>query len=306
MRDWIDNLFHLPEMLDMGHQQRAEDANLGWGWLYYALARIIRPRQVVVIGSWRGFVPAVFAKGLADNVEGGEVLFIDPSLADEFWMDADATRRHFGGVGAANVRHIRTTTNQFVESDVYRELVDVGVVFIDGRHSYEQVRFDFNAFEPKLAPAGVILLHDSAKTGVSLIYGVDDAYAYEVKYFVDDLRRRTDLAVFEIAAAPGVAVVSRRVAVAAGGTERAGLRRGAELFNAGRFEEAAEAVDESRRLHSEDGDGWMLKGWALFQAGSVGDASTCFERARRLGHPQAERAVAFCQERERFRAGIRP
>ncbi len=297
MRDWIDHLFQAPEMLDMGHQQRAEDGNLGWGWLYYALARMIRPRHIVVVGSWRGFVPSVFAKGLADNGEGGEVLFLDPSLADDFWMDADAVRRHFGDVGAPNVRHVRATTRQFVESEAYRALDNVGVVFIDGHHSYGQAQFDFDAFEPKLAPDGIILLHDSAKTDVSLMYGVDDAYAYEVKYVVDDLRTRPDLSVFEFAAAPGVALVSRRAARAsASGAEDDGVRHGAALFNAGRFAEAAEAI--GARPESEDKNAWMLRGWALVQSGLVRDATECFDRARRLGHPQAEWALTFCQERE--------
>jgi hypothetical protein len=32
--DWITNLFTRPDMLLMGHHQRAEDHNLGTGWLY--------------------------------------------------------------------------------------------------------------------------------------------------------------------------------------------------------------------------------------------------------------------------------
>ena len=297
MREWIDHLFQAPEMLDMGHQQRAADSNLGWGWLYYALARMIRPRQVVVVGSWRGFVPSVFAKGLADNGEGGEVLFIDPSLADDFWTDADAVRQHFGRVGAASVRHVRATTRQFVETAAYRDLADVGVVFIDGHHSYAHARFDFDAFEPKLAPDGIVLLHDSARTDVSLMYGVDAAYAYEVKYVVDDLRMRPDLSVFEFAATPGVALVSRSGArPAASGIEDDGLRHGAALFNAGRFAEAAEAI--RARPECEDRNAWMLRGWALVQSGSVRAATECFERARRLGHRQAEWALAFCQDRD--------
>ena len=205
-------------------------------------------------------------------------------------------RRHFGGVGATNVRHVRATTRQFVESEAYRDLADVGVVFIDGHHSYALARFDFDAL-PKLAPDGVILLHDSVRTDVSLMYGVDAAYAYEVKYVVDDLRTRPDLSVFEFAAPPGLAVVSKRPAcAAASGAVGDGLRHGAALFNVERFAEAADLI--GARPESEDKDAWMLRGWALVQSGSVRDATGCFDRARRLGHPQAEWALAFCQERE--------
>ena len=39
--DFIRNLFSDPEMLRMGHQQRRDDLNLGLGWIYYALGRVI-------------------------------------------------------------------------------------------------------------------------------------------------------------------------------------------------------------------------------------------------------------------------
>jgi hypothetical protein len=57
MKDWIAKLLDYRDLTRMGHLQRVEDANLGLGWIYYGLARVIRPKQVVVIGSYRGFVP---------------------------------------------------------------------------------------------------------------------------------------------------------------------------------------------------------------------------------------------------------
>src|ERR1043166_8301424 len=95
MKEWISKLFDYHDLTRMGHLQRVEDANLGLGWIYYALARVIRPKQVVVIGSYRGFVPLVLGRALADNLNGGEVVFIDPSFVDDFWKDEQAVREHF-------------------------------------------------------------------------------------------------------------------------------------------------------------------------------------------------------------------
>ena len=67
MREWIEQLLAFPGMAGMGHGQRARDANLGLGWAYYALARILRPRTAVVIGSYRGFVPMVIARALPER-----------------------------------------------------------------------------------------------------------------------------------------------------------------------------------------------------------------------------------------------
>ena len=163
VRDWINTLFENKDLLRMGHHQRAEDANLGLGWLYYALARILRPARVVVIGSFRGFVPLIFSKALADNSEGGQVWFIDPSLVDDFWKDPSAVRKFFGDFGASNIEHFLMTTQQFVMSEKYRSIGEVGIVFVDGYHSEEQARFDYEAFKDRLSAEGIVLFHDSVR-----------------------------------------------------------------------------------------------------------------------------------------------
>ncbi len=101
----------------MGHSQRAEDLNLGLGWLYYAMGRIVRPANVVVIGSYRGFVPLMFARALQDNLEHGVVTFIDPSMADPFWTKPEEVKEYFTGCGVTNVKHFQLTTQQFVETE---------------------------------------------------------------------------------------------------------------------------------------------------------------------------------------------
>src|SRR3954469_18532160 len=89
---WIARLFREPALLRMGHNQRADDLNLGLGGLYYALARLVHPQRAVVIGSYRGYVPLLLARASQENAEDGEVIFIDPSLVDDFWKDADRVR----------------------------------------------------------------------------------------------------------------------------------------------------------------------------------------------------------------------
>lgn len=209
MDEWIRKLFDNPDLLRMGHLQRAEDANLGFGWLYYGLARVLRPARVVVIGSYRGFTPLVFARALADNLEGGRVVFIDPSLVDDFWKDAPAVHSYFAGYGIENIDHHLLTTQQFVESKAYRTLGEVGIVFVDGFHSEEQARFDFEAFEPLLAANGFVLFHDSARIRMSKFYGADRQYEHRVKVFVDRLKTRGDLQVLDLPFSAGVTLVRR-------------------------------------------------------------------------------------------------
>ncbi len=209
MQEWISGLFADPELLRMGHRQRRADANLGMGWIYYGLARLIRPRRVVVIGSYRGFVPLVLGRALQDNGEAGEVVFVDPSMVDDFWTEPEAVDAHFAGHGVTNVRHHLATTQAFVETEAYGALDHVGIVFIDGWHTAEQARFDHEAFRDRLTPDGVTLFHDSLRGGRVSVYGPERAYERTVKDYVDELRRDDRLQVLDLDFKNGLSLVRR-------------------------------------------------------------------------------------------------
>jgi predicted O-methyltransferase YrrM len=206
---WIARLYAYPGMLRMGHNQCAEDLNLGLGWIYYGLARLARPARAVVIGSWRGFVPMVIARACQDNRDPGAVTFIDPSLVDEFWKDPAATDAHFRSFGLGNVRHHLATTQQFVATDDYRRVADVGLLFIDGYHTAEQARFDYRAFEEKLAPRALVLFHDSMGRRKSGIYGMDRAYDVSVREFMAELRQVAGLQLLDLPFGTGLTIMRK-------------------------------------------------------------------------------------------------
>lgn len=209
MQDWIERLLAHPELVRMGHHQRAEDANLGLGWVYYGLVRALRPTHAVVIGSWRGFVPLVIGRAMTDNAEGGEVTFIDPSLVDDFWRDPERVSRWFAGFDVHNVTHHCLTTQAFVASEHFAALDPVGLLFVDGYHSHAQAAFDHAAFEPLLSPDGVVLFHDTRRVRPSHVYGEGRTYEHRVKDYVETLARRDDLEVLNLPAADGVTIVRR-------------------------------------------------------------------------------------------------
>jgi len=194
----------------MGHAQRRDDLNLGLGWLYYAFGRVIRPKTAVVIGSWRGFVPATIAKALADNSERGEVIFVDPSLVDDFWSDPANVERHFAGLGVPDIRHFCMTTQEFVASTAYRELGEVGILMIDGHHTAEQARFDYLSFLPKLGAEAIVLFHDSVRRFRSPIYGKDRLYEHTVCVLMDRLRLTPGLEIMSLPFDGGLTIVRGR------------------------------------------------------------------------------------------------
>jgi hypothetical protein len=135
LTQWIGRLYAHPALLRMGHNQSAADLNLGLGWIYYGLGRLIQPTRAVVIGSYRGFVPLVIARALQDNARPGRVTFIDPSRVDDFWRDPARTQAWFASFGLDNVEHHLTTTQDFVGSAAYAAVNDVGLLFVDGYHT---------------------------------------------------------------------------------------------------------------------------------------------------------------------------
>jgi len=207
---WIERLFEEEAMLRMGHNQRAEDANLGLGWLYYALARIVRPSTAVVIGSWRGFVPMVIGRALQDNGEPGEVVFIDPSMADNQWESPRRVESHFARFGITNVRHHQLMTQEFVKTDEYRRLGPIGLVFIDGLHTEKQVRIDYRAFIDKLAPRGFVLFHDSMLERRSTMYGEEHSYMTRVKTFLEKLPGKRSLQLLDVPFGAGVTLLRKK------------------------------------------------------------------------------------------------
>lgn len=60
--------------------QRESLQSLGFGWLYFALARVIEPRRILVVGSGRGFSVACFALGIESDPDA-QLVFVDPGYA---------------------------------------------------------------------------------------------------------------------------------------------------------------------------------------------------------------------------------
>ncbi len=210
LTDWIAELFRDPALAAMGHAQRPQELDLGLGWIYYGLGRVTRPERVVVIGSHRGFAPMVFARALADNGQGGRVVFIDPSMVDDFWKGPDRVTAHFARYGLDNIDHHAATTAAFAASPAWHGLArSVDIVLVDGFHTEEQARIDHEVCEPLLVPGGYCLFHDSVRERTSRIYGEDRPYRHTVKRYMDSLRADPAFEVLTVPFGDGLCIVRR-------------------------------------------------------------------------------------------------
>lgn len=204
--NWIEQISSEETLRGMGHGQSGA-TGIGLGWLYYALVRVEQPGHAVCIGSWRGFVPIVLARGLKENGQGARLTFIDPSLVDDFWKEADKVRAWFASFGLDNIDHHCKITAEFAESPAFRNLPPVDLLFIDGYHTAEQARRDHHAFVPKLTRSAVVLFHDSIHERTSDIYGRERRYIHTVHEYMAELKLDPTYQVMDFQLGSGVTVV---------------------------------------------------------------------------------------------------
>ncbi|AEB08093.1 class I SAM-dependent methyltransferase [Desulfobacca acetoxidans] len=156
-----------------GHHEDAKSLNLGFGFLYYGLVRSLRPQHTLVIGSGYGFSVVCFALGIKDNGKGN-LSFIDPSYSllkngpfktiggRGFWDNAQEVKAHFRRFDVDHiVRHYKMRSDEFFPLFEVMELPPIDLAFIDGNHSYKDVKYDFIKVLERSKRNSYILLHDS-------------------------------------------------------------------------------------------------------------------------------------------------
>lgn len=144
--------------------------DLGFGWMYYGAARNLRPDVSIVIGSARGFVPLCVARAHHDAGHG-EVVFIDPAYRGSgdpawdgrgHWEHATEVEKWFELFGLSKrIRHVKMRSDDALP--LVRELTAgkrVGLLVIDGAHTYDQSLRDFDSYTA-LMTDGVVLFHDA-------------------------------------------------------------------------------------------------------------------------------------------------
>ena len=131
-------------------------------WLLYGLVRSMKPEVCVEIGSARGKSACHIGLALAEN-ERGRLYAIDPHQPTA-WSDDESTDTwpiitgNLRRLGLEDrVRVLRQDSTEVAAR--WREPIDL--LFIDGDHSYDGVRRDWEAFSPFVRPSGVVVFHDT-------------------------------------------------------------------------------------------------------------------------------------------------
>ena len=151
----------------------ATDLHLGDGLIVYSIIQHMRAKNCVCIGSGGGFVPRIMTQARYDLHQQG----IFEGNSDYNWGDIGATYviDACNGIGGPNdlenedsfyrksfhPRFIKSTSEKAYYDFFVIQDIKIDVLFIDGDHSYEGVKLDFELYSKILSPKGIILIHDT-------------------------------------------------------------------------------------------------------------------------------------------------
>ena len=131
-------------------------------WLLYSLVKAKKPQVCVEIGSARGKSACYVGQALKEN-GAGKLYAIDPHAPTE-WNDEGSTDSF--AIITANLASAGVSE----QVEIVRKLSDeaakgwsrkIDILFIDGDHSYEGVKRDWDLFTPHMNPFGIVLFHDT-------------------------------------------------------------------------------------------------------------------------------------------------
>lgn len=152
--------------------QRESFSDLGYGWVYFALARALDARSALIIGSGRGFSVACIGLAL-DGKAASEVTLVDPGYTEwavdkkvidhacGLWHHDDDALLHFREkLGLHNIKFFLLRSDDALKKFINaRKFFDL--IIIDGDHSYDQSLRDVKEALQVLGPTGIIIAHDS-------------------------------------------------------------------------------------------------------------------------------------------------
>lgn len=151
----------------------ATKSHLGDGLIIYSLIQHMRAKVCVCIGSGGGFIPRIMTQAKVD-LHKQKIFDGDP---DYNWGDIGATYLvdACNGVGGPNdlenedsffrlnfyPRLIKSTSVEAYYDFFVRQDIKIDVLFIDGDHSYDGVKTDFDLYSKILSDNGLIVIHDT-------------------------------------------------------------------------------------------------------------------------------------------------
>jgi hypothetical protein len=176
------------------HTHGATDEHMGDGLVVYSIIQHMRFKNCVCIGSGGGYIPRIMTQARVDLYKQG----IFKGDGDYNWGDIGATYvvDACNGVGGHcqidktdsyyqshfYPRFIKETSENAYYNFFVLEDIKIDLLFIDGDHSYEGVKRDFDLYSQILSPNGIIIIHDTDEKYLNGLIVTEDAKKHYYKF----------------------------------------------------------------------------------------------------------------------------
>jgi hypothetical protein len=128
----------------------------------YDLVAALRPQTLVELGTQSGVSYFTFCQSVLDHQLSTRCFGVDTWRGDEHTKQYDESV--YAEVSAHNQAHYESFSTlyrmYFEEAAMRFPDESIGLLHIDGYHTYEAVRGDFELWYPKVEPGGIVLMHD--------------------------------------------------------------------------------------------------------------------------------------------------
>ena len=139
------------------------------GEIIYSLARNIKPKTVIEIGSFIGYSTICLAQAIEDNQEdNGMVYAIDnflphinnPNLPIDIENPLELAEANVKKAGLEHrIEFIKGFSSE-VAQDLLSSIDTIDLLMIDGDHTYKGALEDYNNYHSNVRKGGIIIFHD--------------------------------------------------------------------------------------------------------------------------------------------------
>ena len=151
----------------------ATTKHMGDGIIVYSLIQHMRYKSCVCIGSGGGYIPRIMTQARIDlhrqGIFEGNDTYTWGDIGTTYVVDpcngigGDSSICDMEGFYQTTFfpRFIKETSERAYYDFFVREDIKIDLLFIDGDHSYEGVKKDFELYTKILNPNGLVLIHDT-------------------------------------------------------------------------------------------------------------------------------------------------
>ncbi|MEQ9618057.1 MAG: CmcI family methyltransferase [Deltaproteobacteria bacterium] len=139
------------------------------GEVLYALARNVKPKVAVEIGSFIGYSAICIAQAIEDNKQTqGNMYAIDnflphinnPNLPIDIENPLELAKTNVEKAGLMHRVNFIKGFSTDVAPKLLSQIKNIDLLFIDGDHTYKGTLNDYNIYNGKVRKGGLIIFHD--------------------------------------------------------------------------------------------------------------------------------------------------